>query len=341
VLFYASLIAGLVTGYLPVSANANELPIYLGVIEPFQSNTGSNEVPVYPAVRMSFIYQAGTWQTMPHQADNEADLRALSVKYPRSMRLFIAFDGTLRGQFQAKRPFQWDAYCNVGVFQATSRINLPRKGWKDFDYFGGQQHFRPMVVVSTPNYKDPDGWKRWKPSSAELAQFHRVFRVVVGTVSFVCDYNDSAKSPRGTFDYKDNLIILVKAYRSNQGYRLVSLKIDPRAIHGPCSGEAICERDKQIYKELGKRFPRAYGDGCGEGDEILSANWSHWTEQWFLDKGKGPKFIGRSLELVDAGDYDGDGWSEIVFHRYGYDYDAYVLLFDHLSKQIEFGWIYH
>jgi hypothetical protein len=289
---------------------------------------------------MSFIYQAGTWQTMPHQADNEAELHALSAKYPQSMRWIIASDGRLRRKFKAARPVRWDAYCDIGIFQTTpqSHLNISTKG------YGGQQHSLFMVVVSTFNFKDPDAWKQWMPSSVELTQFHRAFRVAVGTVSFICEYNDSAESRRGTFDYKDDLIILVKAYRSKQGYRLVSLKIDPRAIHGPCSGEAICDREREMRRKLlGKPLPSNayYRGGCEDGDEYLSANWPHWTEQWFLDKGNGPKFIGSDMQFVDAGDYDGDGWSEIVFHRYGYDHDAYVLLFDHLSKQIEFGWINH
>ena len=299
-----------------ISARDIEHPLYLGVIEPYRSGTGSNEVPAQPAVRMAFVHQSGIWQPMPNQARNEAELDHLATRYPRSVHWVIAFDGKFRGEFNATRPLRWDHYSDVGVFHSDpkSHIDLVTKGWRDFRYWGGPQHFRPMVVVSTSNFRDPDDWKPWTPTSLELARFYPAFRVAAGTMSFTCNYYDPDKPEHLKAEtYPNKRIVLVKAYRSKQGYRLVALKIDPNAIHGPCHGN----------------------------NEILSANWPHWTEQWLLDKGNGPEFLGRSLELIDAGDYDGNGYSEIVFHKYGYNHDAYVLLFDHLSKQIEFGWVYH
>lgn len=61
----------------------------------------------------------------------------------------------------------------------------------------------------------------------------------------------------------------------------------------------------------------------------------------FLVSGDAMRLIGRSLELIDAGDFDGDGHSEILFHESGYNHDGYVLLFDQLRQQVEFGWSYH
>lgn len=63
--------------------------------------------------------------------------------------------------------------------------------------------------------------------------------------------------------------------------------------------------------------------------------------QWFHIQGNKANFLGSSLEFIDAGDYDNDGHSEIVFHKPAYNYDAYVLFYDNLQKQLEFGWSYH
>ncbi len=63
--------------------------------------------------------------------------------------------------------------------------------------------------------------------------------------------------------------------------------------------------------------------------------------RWFHLHGNEVNFLGNSLELVDAGDYDHDGHSEIVFHKPGYNYDAYILTYQQLHKQLEFGWSYH
>jgi len=84
------------------------------------------------------------------------------------------------------------------------------------------------------------------------------------------------------------------------------------------------------------------------GDELISlavpsseVKGEYDYVQWFHVQGNRISFLGSSLELIDAGDYDHDGYSEIVFHKGGYDYDAYVLVYDDLRKQLKFGWSYH
>ena len=67
-----------------------------------------------------------------------------------------------------------------------------------------------------------------------------------------------------------------------------------------------------------------------------------WEEPvWFLLHDGTAKYIGRSLTLVDAGDYDGDGTSEVVFQYSGYNRGGYVLLHDHLTQVAQFTWSYH
>ena len=44
---------------------------------------------------------------------------------------------------------------------------------------------------------------------------------------------------------------------------------------------------------------------------------------------------------IDAGDYDNDGHSELIFAKPGYNYDGYVLYDDDLRHPVEFGWSYH
>ncbi len=48
-----------------------------------------------------------------------------------------------------------------------------------------------------------------------------------------------------------------------------------------------------------------------------------------------------SASLVDAGDYDGDGQSEIIFFVSRYVQDGYVMFFDNCSSIADFTWIYH
>jgi hypothetical protein len=67
-----------------------------------------------------------------------------------------------------------------------------------------------------------------------------------------------------------------------------------------------------------------------------------WSPHWFVADASGAvRFLGNELLLIDAGDYDGDGRSELVFRKSSYDYDGYVIYFDDFAKAAEFGWNYH
>ncbi len=47
-----------------------------------------------------------------------------------------------------------------------------------------------------------------------------------------------------------------------------------------------------------------------------------------------PAFLGEGLWLVDAGDYDGDGRSEVIFWFSGYNRDGYVLFTDDWTNRV-------
>jgi hypothetical protein len=68
-----------------------------------------------------------------------------------------------------------------------------------------------------------------------------------------------------------------------------------------------------------------------------------WWANWFLvrRKGEAPALIGDGLWLVDAGDYDHDGRSEVLFWFSGYNRDGYVLYADDFGTRVEYLWNYH
>ncbi len=73
---------------------------------------------------------------------------------------------------------------------------------------------------------------------------------------------------------------------------------------------------------------------CGTPQEVA------WMTHTFLMDGT-PRHVGQELALVDAGDYDGDGSSELLFWHSGYNSDGYTLFDDTLRKRVDVGWSYH
>jgi hypothetical protein len=52
-------------------------------------------------------------------------------------------------------------------------------------------------------------------------------------------------------------------------------------------------------------------------------------------------FLDQEMWLVDAGDYDNDGKSEVVFAIDGYDRGGYKLFYDDFRKNATFEFSYH
>jgi hypothetical protein len=67
------------------------------------------------------------------------------------------------------------------------------------------------------------------------------------------------------------------------------------------------------------------------------------SEPWFFVSPNGTvRRIGSFMSLLDAGDYDNDGKSELVFFlSQGEDTDGFVLFDASLQKQASLTWHYH
>ena len=75
------------------------------------------------------------------------------------------------------------------------------------------------------------------------------------------------------------------------------------------------------------------------GDTLRGADKS---THHILLKSRHPESFGNlSLSLVDAGDYDADGKSELIFFLSGYNEDGYALFYDSNRKSVRWTWSYH
>ena len=101
----------------------------------------------------------------------------------------------------------------------------------------------------------------------------------------------------------DDILLLDNGYRSGAGDVLLALRATPSNDH--------CESNEDA-----------------------------WDSVWFLLARGTFHFVGTGLTLLDAGDYDGDGISEIVFQSSGYNRDGYVLFHPGTKAKVEFGWSY-
>lgn len=159
---------------------------------------------------------------------------------------------------------------------------------------------RPLVVISKPFYRDPDGWRRTR-LPGEIIQLvrdaiHRQYPHVNR-----CKNEEIVERD---WKFPDSAISMPAAYTSNKNSFLVATNLDA----GDC------------------------GWG-GQPDEPTDA----FVYQWFLvTADRNVRRIGGFQALLDAGDYDNDGRSELIFFSArSENSDAYDLLYDNFQKKVE------
>ena len=68
------------------------------------------------------------------------------------------------------------------------------------------------------------------------------------------------------------------------------------------------------------------------------------SEEWLTHSfvmGTSTVYLGPGFELVDAGDYDGDGRSEVLFWSSHHHEDGYTLFYDDFQHRVDYHWSYH
>lgn len=258
--------------------------------------------PYRTNVRVVFYKDGADWKAFPSDCSDEDCLRTIAAQYPHQVQWTIAFDGRAIGQVMGQTPDGFAAYSTVGQQQITSN-DVPAVGKRSAVYGGflGQPVYRPLVAVSQPNVDDPEGWKRAETRPFLLGAARKGFRAQFPHVTN-CSKNQP-DSP-GPWHYEDEDIRVKTAYGSTNGWFVVEVLLRGNECDGP------------------------------PDDPFVG--------QWFLVPPKGDiRYLGGNMWLVDAGDYDHDGKSELLFALAGYDEGGYRLFYADFQKQVSFAFAYH
>jgi hypothetical protein len=303
---------------------AEQESTYLGVTEPSHA-WSAGEKPRTPfVIRVAFQCKKGIWTILPNQAKESADLKLLARYYPTKITWNLGFDGKKIGTFQSHLPSEWFYYSDIGLQVPDSKATIPaiNTGAHGFHFWGdpwaASPHNRPLVASSKNYLDDPDNWKPLLPPPPLSDRLVSAYRKAL------------EKSA-----HDNNEVIFPPDQKKPQHGDEFVLALPDSAAEGTTRFRKVRVVVSKCYKSR-------------KGDELVKlavpsaeVKGAEDYVQWFRVKGNEVDSLGNDLELIDAGDYDHDGHSEIVFHKGGYDYDAYVLVYDNLRKQLEFGWSYH
>lgn len=110
-----------------------------------------------------------------------------------------------------------------------------------------------------------------------------------------------------------------------------------------CESEPIHTYPSSYFRPIAKGY-RSKGGKMLIGfiaDARLNACVDWPSPAWFLVDGASTRLIGTDITLLDAGDYDGDGSSELLFHMSEYNHDGYLLFRPSHGTKAQFSWHYH
>lgn len=231
---------------------------------------------------------------------------------PAKMSWTIAFDGRTIGQVTSAKPKGSPAPrvrpLTKYQYIVSAANEVPTVGGA-FEKFapmamGPTKGRRPLVVISKPYFRDPDGWKRTPSVPQEVAALIRSrFRKDFPHVNRCRD----EKITQRDWNFPDAALSFPVAYESNQHAYLIEAEL----AAGNCG----------------------YID---DPNDPLSGPW------FFVSKDRQIRHFGSFLYLLDAGDYDNDGRSEIIFGlNQPEDTDGFILFDADLNKRASLIWTYH
>lgn len=181
-----------------------DLPIIVGVLEEVKAGNPSPAMSV-PHVRVAFQKKGAQW--VPFRTDFKTpETLAESYKfYPETVIWSVVSGGKKIGVIASKNPGPPNSHGDVGTQTITTeRARIPRPG--------------PLVLVSLPNFKDPEEWKPTTLSEGEKKSAISNFRNRIR----------SLKKPVHGVPYSDGEIILIGAFRSRSGELLFGQGLDDK-----------------------------------------------------------------------------------------------------------------
>jgi hypothetical protein len=284
-----------------------DLPIFVGVIEDVEPN---NLSPAMSGahVRIAFRKQGSAWIPMKSNFDTREALAQADRYFPTTVNWTVVFNGKQIGAIASKSSGQLQWYGDVGTQIITTKAaNIPRISTdaSNFRYVTWRARTRPLLLVSAPNFKDPESWKPATLFAAEKSLAIKEFRKRFPLLE-QCDRPE--EQPIHMVPYSDDEIIFMKvAYRSNTGEAILGLRLDET--------RSKCE---------------FYGD-------------ERFFDYWFaLKTNRSVQLLGSRMTPMDAADLDDSGKSAWIFHTSREeDEDGYELFYDDFSKKAAFYWTYH
>jgi hypothetical protein len=276
-------------------------PTLVGILEDNPGHYSGD--PHYRDVRVVFRHDQAGWAGFPSDCTDQNCLKSIAMQFPPEVDWTITFSGQEVGHVLSRTPQSFDFYSTIGQQGIVSSATPPTIGRRSADFagFSGEPVYRPLVAVSDSNYRDPEKWKPTQLSSDLVSAVRRAFREKFPHATNCTKQDGEHAKP---WPYSDANIRVHAVYSSSRNWLIAELVLNGYECDVP-------------------------------SDEPFSPQWFVITPEQHV------RFIGSNMWLIDAGDYDNDGKSELVFSIDDYNRGGYILFYDDFRQKAVFEFNYH
>lgn len=259
--------------------------------------------PARFVVRMLFQNAGPGWTSLSPDCRDEACLASATATWPPATTWTVVNAGAVVGKVEATTPKAWAGYADVGTQDVSSTVDVPKVGAPVRGWVDSDQElYRPLVAISQPTISDPGGWKEAPLASVVLATLQGAFTAQFNDVSNCA--NDGGTDPK-PMRYKPADIAVAASHASTAGWVVATAQLTDYRCDGPSEDTAFAPQTFAISPDLKVQY------------------------------------LGESLKLVDAGDFDGNGQSELLFAIQRGNTEGYELRFDDFAGQATFAYNHH
>jgi len=264
--------------------------------------------PVYagdvdkPAIRVLFRFDASQWISYPSDCSNQDCLRTVVSKYPARSQWSIIFQGRELARLASRTPSDFKFYSHVGLQDVEQSSTIPWVGTRSDD-FGGFTGATVYRPLIANSMPYYHDPDGWKESSAPSAIQVTLRRAFRRLNPKLCRRSQTDETKAAPFHFRDDQVALAKVYKSRTGLWLAQLHLEDASA-------------------------------C---DDVVE-----FDDPWFIVRqDKSTKYLDAGMWLVDAGDYDNDGRSELLFSIDQYNRGGYELFYDDFAKHSTFEYSFH
>jgi len=256
----------------------------------------------YRDVRVVFRHDKTGWTAFPSDCPDQACLKSIAAQFPPQVKWTVAFDGKNVGEVESRTPSSFDFYASVGQQLIVGTSDVPTVGKPSSDFSGFLDEPVLRPLVAVSKPNYSDP-ENWKPT--------RPTSEIIAAVR---------QSYLSRFPKIANCIARTIARQKSQT---------------ASQGEAISVQ--KLYGSNRNWFlAEAQSRYCDGGDI------REFSSRWFvITPERQVQYLGSNMWLVDAGDYDNDGKSELIFSIDDYDRGGYKLFYDDFKRRTAFEFSYH